>query len=299
MFLVLLQVKTRLPSSAYPGLTFALFLHYTRCSFPQFICCSFVIYNASNYEFSFKKRLPFSACVQRFGGFPRARGNAYLEEKHSQKAHEEGCPCCCEEGREEGTQGSKQEQLNSKKALLKLPKGPASPFALFVSETSEAVMSKQQGAGSIAEITRVASQNWKALGESDKQSKYEGLRANHEETLRQWWATADRSLVELENKRRRRHNKNVAGGAKGTKYQLLKDPFAPKRPGSAYLAFYKEKLAALGSISRDELLSQSKITASQWKSLSDAEKAPYVQQAAAEAEKYKQDMAQYNASRAA
>ncbi|KAJ1963718.1 hypothetical protein GGI12_001880 [Dipsacomyces acuminosporus] len=173
--------------------------------------------------------------------------------------------------------------------FIRPPKAPASAYALFIADISQSL--KKPGVSTlVTDIARVASQNWRSLSDAEKQKyqqKHEVLKTEHEKTLHEWWSNADAKLVKLENRRRRRFNKSlVEEGAKGTKYQLLKDPFAPKRPGSAYVIYFKEKLAALGTLSRDDLTSQAKITATQWKSLSDAERAPYLA-------KYKEELAKY------
>ncbi|KAJ1934138.1 high mobility group box 3, partial [Linderina pennispora] len=190
-------------------------------------------------------------------------------------------------------------QLSSKKALVKLPKGPARMFAIFINEVTADLKKDQSGVVNIAEITRVASQRWRTLSDAEKQ-KYQvqqtELKKKYEQELRQWWATVDRKLVDLENKRRRRINAAVAKEGKGSRVTLLKDPFAPKRPPTSYIVYASEKLSqSLPVQGITEMSAQAKMVAAQWRSLSDAEKAPYVLRAKEAKAKFDKDLAAYNA----
>ncbi|KAJ2356937.1 hypothetical protein H4S02_007246 [Coemansia sp. RSA 2611] len=177
-------------------------------------------------------------------------------------------------------------KLNSKKALLKGPKsrGPSS-YAVFLADNAKTT--GPLGPGGVAEIARDTSAKWSRLSDHDKQAyraKAGKLAEAHQETLRQWWSTVDLRLVALENRRRKRVD--------GSKAKLLVDPFAPKRPQTAYVLFASEyiKQNYTGGIGREQMGALMKSAAAQWKSLAEAEKAAYVKAADVERARYKADM---------
>ncbi|KAJ1945265.1 hypothetical protein FBU59_002358 [Linderina macrospora] len=191
-----------------------------------------------------------------------------------------------------------EKQLNSKRALVKLPKGPTPTFGLFINEVTADLKKEQSGVVDITEITRVASQKWRALSDAEKQkyqSKHAELKEKHKEVVREWWATVDRGLVELENKRRRRINATVAKEKKGSRITLLKDPYAPKRPLTAFIIYASDKMSkgAAGQ-GLTEMSAQVKANAALWKSLSDAEKAPFEQRSRADKARYEKELAVYH-----
>ncbi|KAJ2857100.1 hypothetical protein J3B02_001224 [Coemansia erecta] len=168
-------------------------------------------------------------------------------------------------------------------------KGPTA-YNLFVKEQYVKAGSVRGDKPSIAGISRESSGSWKSMSEAEKQpyeQKSQQERKQQEEKLRQWWSTVDRSLVKLENRRRRRLIRD-----KGASFQLLKDPFLPKRPHSAFVVFCVEKMPyAPGS----NVAEKAKSIAVEWNALSDKQKEPYVKEAQGMAEQYKKEMDAYNA----
>ncbi|KAJ1718227.1 hypothetical protein LPJ61_006748, partial [Coemansia biformis] len=163
-------------------------------------------------------------------------------------------------------------KLNSKKALLTAPTRPPNSYALFVKSTAPPAGITQSS--NIAERSRAYAEQWKQLGDAQKhrlENEVHKLRAEYEDTLRKWWSTADPELVALENQRRRRQ--------RGSKAILLKDPFAPKRPLSAYVAFAKAHVdrnkGAAGSNGIGAMSALMKEAGAQWKRMAEADKAPF------------------------
>ncbi|KAJ2715605.1 Non-histone chromosomal protein 6, partial [Coemansia spiralis] len=180
-------------------------------------------------------------------------------------------------------------KLNSNRALIKAPTKPPSSYALFVKSVAVPLIEGQPA--SIAERSRLYAEKWRQTGEAEKQrlqDKVVALRAEHEEAARKWWQSADPELVALENRRRKRQ--------RGDKARLLKNPFAPKRPISAYVAFAKEhaqlnKGAADGGIGG--MAKVMSAGAAKWKAMSAAAKEPYAQQAATDKIRYEQEVIKY------
>jgi len=88
------------------------------------------------------------------------------------------------------------------------------------------------------------------------------------------------------------HLKATKGGKR-----LQKDPLRPKKPKSAYLYFGEATRAELTSSNpgiRIEALS--KLIGEEWRKLGEEQKAPYVQQAEADQERYRVEMADYEPS---
>ncbi|KAJ2810629.1 hypothetical protein GGI24_006977, partial [Coemansia furcata] len=192
------------------------------------------------------------------------------------------------------------ETLNSKKAIVELPKQAPTAYSLFVRDRWKKVQPSEEGENRLAvfaTVSREAGRAWKALSESDKQQygkQREALLAQHVQDVRKWWADVDRKQVALENQRRRRHNRNVAlSKAKGSRLPLLRDPLAPKRPLSAYMMFASEHLAGK---SGDSIKDTSRALGAEWKTMSDAAKAPYISKAAVEADLYKAASLKYASS---
>ncbi|KAJ2813774.1 hypothetical protein H4S07_000416 [Coemansia furcata] len=193
-----------------------------------------------------------------------------------------------------------EKTLNSKKAIVELPKQAPAAYSLFVRDRWKKVQPREGGENQLAvfaSVSREAGRAWRALSESDKQQYHkqrEALLAQHVQDVRKWWAGVDRKQVALENQRRRRHNRNVAlNKVKGSRLPLLRDPLAPKRPLSAYMMFASEHLAGK---SGDSIKDTSRALGAEWKTMSDAAKAPYVSKAAVEADLYKAASQKYASS---
>ncbi|KAJ2850509.1 hypothetical protein IWW36_001826 [Coemansia brasiliensis] len=181
-------------------------------------------------------------------------------------------------------------------ALIKVPKRTTPrAFAVFMMDLAK---DKTIYSGKITELAQICSVKWNDMSESERLKYHEEakrIKAEHEKYLRQWWSTADQDLIALENQRRKRQ--------KGSKARLIKDPFAPKRPGSAYTFFVRERMggyktpeAELGPELMKELM---KSVSEEWKRMSAAERAPFAKTAELESARYKQNVEKYRKSHAA
>ncbi|KAJ2743188.1 hypothetical protein GGI20_003936 [Coemansia sp. BCRC 34301] len=192
----------------------------------------------------------------------------------------------------------REKALNSSRPIVTLPKGAPSAYSLYVRDAWKTAKKGDlpQGAGHAAvfsTMSRSSASAWKALSDAAKQqyqAQHDSARAAHDQAVRKWWAGADLDQVNLENQRRRRHNRRVAKGViKGARLPMLKDPLAPKRPGSAFALFLKEHVTGGGG----SITEACKTSAAQWKALSDDAKAPYVAAAQAQASAYKAALQKY------
>ncbi|KAJ2807415.1 hypothetical protein H4R20_001293, partial [Coemansia guatemalensis] len=187
-------------------------------------------------------------------------------------------------------------KLSSSRAVVKPPKAPPAAYALFIQKFGGFAPGSEPS--NIAERARMYASKWGSLTDSQKhayQVESQKLRAEHEVTLRKWWATVDLELVALENRRRKRQTLG------GLKPNLLKDPFKPKRPASAFIRFASERVSESKNSSEgiDAVSETVSGAAEHWKNLSEAEKAPYVKAAQADARRYHEDMEKYRKGRLA
>ncbi|KAJ2620402.1 hypothetical protein GGI26_005045 [Coemansia sp. RSA 1358] len=179
-------------------------------------------------------------------------------------------------------------------AILEVPKAPAGSYLLFHME--KAKDSEFSSVGSITEMSRSTALKWKLLSEDEKQKYFDqakALRTEYEKMLVKWWRDVDLRLLDLENKRRRRINRRVKAEGKGNKLGLLKDPLAPKRPTSA---FFHYLVGRMGDAEGNDLASRQKLSkqaASDWKGLSNAQKAPFVKAQQESQHAYEKALAEY------
>ncbi|KAJ2786586.1 hypothetical protein GGI15_001390 [Coemansia interrupta] len=192
--------------------------------------------------------------------------------------------------------------LSKKKPLLPLPpKGPISSYNVFSKEKFNEI-AKSYGPGAptqvLASVSRSVAQLWRDMDAAAKQvytAKLAKQREEHVADLRRWWSTADRALVDLENKRRRRHNLRLAksgSGKRSEKLALLQDPFAPKRPPTAYGIFVTERTKGQAGVKLGEVSAE---LGAEWNRMGEAQKAPYVSEYKERVEQYKQDHQRYSA----
>ncbi|KAJ2655497.1 hypothetical protein IWW48_005499 [Coemansia sp. RSA 1200] len=198
-----------------------------------------------------------------------------------------------------------RKMLMSKRPLLDVPKSPPSNgYAYFLRDQYKA-MANSGGKDSIPEFSRKASLKWKQLGESEH-TKYVNIAkaglAQHEKDMLQWWKTVDHRKVDLENKRRRRINREIRDKIKAgeptklSKFQLLKDPHQPKMPATNYIMFAQEKLAGQSPDPSLSLTERNAAIARIWRSMSQSEKAPYTEAYSVELAAYKDAMTKYRNS---
>ncbi|KAJ1989355.1 hypothetical protein GGI25_006447 [Coemansia spiralis] len=184
--------------------------------------------------------------------------------------------------------------LSPEETILEVPKAPAGSYLLFHME--KAKDSEFSSVGSITEMSRSTALKWKLLSEDEKQKYFDqakALRTEYEKMLVKWWRDVDLRLLDLENKRRRRINRRVKAEGKGNKLGLLKDPLAPKRPTSA---FFHYLVGRMGDAEGNDLASRQKLSkqaASDWKGLSNAQKAPFVKAQQESQHAYEKALAEY------
>lgn len=155
----------------------------------------------------------------------------------------------------------KQEALKLKKMekeknkLHNRPKRPPSAFSFFMSEMFPKLREKNQGTP-IPDIMRLCSKQWKEMPESDRKSfasKAEVARSSYMEKLNEY-----------------------------------KSNLGPKRPLSAYLLFMQNFRSQILKKQPELKVSEvGKLAGQQWRKLSEAEKKPYMLQAAKALETYK------------
>ncbi|KAJ2540828.1 hypothetical protein EV175_006196 [Coemansia sp. RSA 1933] len=202
---------------------------------------------------------------------------------------------------------AEEKMIRSRKALVAFPKSPIrSGYLLFFKTQFKDVGASSPGQTiKVAEVAREMSLKWKRMDEAEK-AKYGALakaqRAQYEKDVVDWWKSVDHKLVELENKRRKRINKNIRDKVKagetvrGSKLALLKDPFQPKRPLSAYMKFCKSELTGFGNGSGARVSEYMKQIGTKWRSMSEGQKAPFVQAAHNDMAAYKKAAEQYVSS---
>ncbi|KAJ1662840.1 hypothetical protein IW140_005547 [Coemansia sp. RSA 1813] len=200
---------------------------------------------------------------------------------------------------------AEEQMLKSKTPLVAYPKGPIrSGYLQFYKEQFSSA-SADVGIGGVEGVAREMSLKWKRLDEDEK-AKYVTLvqaqRAQYEKEVLDWWKSVDHKMVFLENKRRRRINKRIREKAKagepfrGSKLPILKDPFHPKRPLSAYMRFVKTKLTRFDPSGGVTLAQRAQQLGTQWKSMSAGEKAPFVEAANTDLVAYKKALEKYVSS---
>ncbi|KAJ2720971.1 hypothetical protein GGI07_004285 [Coemansia sp. Benny D115] len=191
-------------------------------------------------------------------------------------------------------------KLNSRKPLVELPKRGAAPFSVFVREAFAKSGDGSLGGGGVTEVMKRLADKWRAMDAAQKARFVEVTeleKAKYQEQLREFWASTDPSLIKLENARRHRQNKaakqKAAGGSQPKKLPKLRDPFAPKRPPTAFVLFVNEvrQSAAPGQSLADTL----KKAGAQWKQMNDAQRAPYTKAGADHMDQYLRDKQRYHA----
>ncbi|KAJ1795895.1 hypothetical protein LPJ59_004081 [Coemansia sp. RSA 2399] len=198
---------------------------------------------------------------------------------------------------------AEEHMLNSRKPIVAFPKGSTrSGYMEYFKEQFSGTAAASNPSMGVADAARETSLKWKRLSESEK-AKYttvaQAQRAQYEKDLVDWWRSVDHKLVDLENKRRRRFNRSISERAKagesvrGSKLKILRDPFRPKFPMTSYMRFCKAKLTGFDAKGELSLGQRAKQVGAQWRSMSAADKAPYVQAAATELAAYKKAVEKY------
>jgi len=149
------------------------------------------------------------------------------------------------------------------------PTKPASAWLLFLADFRKGAAAKSLGN---KEVMSTAATKWKAMSASER-APFEGPAKSAQDRYRK---AMDAYL------------------SSGKKDAWARDPEKPKRPLTAFFLYatkFREQNPGMKKVT--EVTKQANV---QWKALSEAQKAPFVQQAEAAKAKYAQDIAKYKAS---
>ncbi|XP_048128248.1 high mobility group B protein 3-like isoform X2 [Rhodamnia argentea] len=192
------------------------------------------------------------------------------------------------------------------------PKRPSSAFFIFMEEFRKQYKQKHPHIKSVAAVGKAGGDKWKSLSDAEKApyvAKADERKAEYEKDMKAY------------HKRRAEGTKEGAEESKKSRSELIikeedhegsdeeeddnfafrimekvKYPNKPKRPSSAFFIFmeefrkqYKQKHPQIKSVA-----AVGKAGGDKWKSLSDAEKAPYVAKADERKAEYEKNMKAYN-----
>lgn len=158
------------------------------------------------------------------------------------------------------------------------PKSATSAQQYFVKSRREALKLAKPDLSS-TELQKELADEWRDLPESQREpfiTKAKSDKARHSEEISNYVPDVA-------------HLKATKGGKR-----LQKDPLRPKKPKSAYLYFMeatRNELSGANPGIRIEALS--KLIGEEWRKLTDEQKAPYIAQADADQERYREAMAGY------
>ncbi|WWC57682.1 uncharacterized protein I303_100216 [Kwoniella dejecticola CBS 10117] len=206
-------------------------------------------------------------------------------------------------GRKKGKKEEKEKEKIPKahpKSHLHPPRQAQSAWQLFFTdELNKAKAAAAQGNSpggtphhaklNVAQIAKDAGIAYATLGEEQKKYYAEKVLESKEQYIKDlaaWQATLTPEDIKAENAFRAQQRKE-GKSRKGN----LKDPNAPKKPLSAYFLFLKgirenDDIRAKVWGEESETTKQSVLAAEKWRSLSDDEKKPYLQQAENDKQEY-------------
>ncbi|WWC67228.1 uncharacterized protein I206_101135 [Kwoniella pini CBS 10737] len=206
-------------------------------------------------------------------------------------------------GRKKGKKDEKEKEKVPKahpKSHLHPPRQAQSAWQLFFTdELNKAKAAASQGNSpggtphhaklNVAQIAKDAGIAYATLGEDQKKYYAQKVQESKEQyiiELAAWQATLTPEDIKAENAFRAQQRKE-GKSRKGN----LKDPNAPKKPLSAYFLFLKgirenDDIRAKVWGEESETTKQSVLAAEKWRSLSDDEKKPYLQQAENDKQEY-------------
>ncbi|CAL5059038.1 unnamed protein product [Urochloa decumbens] len=189
-------------------------------------------------------------------------------------------------------------------------KKPCTAYVLWLKDQWTEIK-KENPEADFKEVTNTLGTKWKALGAEEKQPYEERYRQEKEAYLQvvgqekreaeamklleeqqmQWTA---KELLEQYLKFRQEAEEG-GDGKKGKRKNSKKDkdPAKPKQPMSAYFVYTQERRAALVA-EKKNVPEIGKITGEEWKSMTEAQKAPYEEVAKKQKEEYHKQMEVYN-----
>jgi len=174
---------------------------------------------------------------------------------------------------------------------LEQPKKPAGgAFGVFMSEKRAEFMKALPGKA-VSEVSKMASEKWKGLNDTQRapyQKKYEEKKSKFE---KDWAAFLASGGVKQKGASALRSEKRKAKDGK-----KKKDPNAPKRPaGGGYAIFLAENRESITKSlpAGHKMTDVAKAGGAKWKSLSEAQKKPYIEKYDKKTVVYKAALAEY------
>lgn len=166
------------------------------------------------------------------------------------------------------------------------PKRPSSAYMQWLNNGErKRVMAANPGM-KVGQVAKICGETWKTVPESVKAP----LRENYQKQMREW---KEKMAVyrDSDNFKAFQSSKRAMKAKKGKKKP--KDKNAPKRNLSAYFLFLSEFRANNPQLGLTETSSKG---GEKWKSLTEAERAPFERQAASDKSRYMREMETYKTS---
>ncbi|KAI1356506.1 hypothetical protein F5Y01DRAFT_79302 [Xylaria sp. FL0043] len=217
---------------------------------------------------------------------PKAKAKAKPKAKAKAKSKAKPRATRAKKPVSEERKGVLERQALKRAALFEEPKTQATqPWPLFVTEQT------QGRKGAIVDKMAELSREYKALSSSELQrlkSKVEQAKASNEVSYKAWLESHSPQEI-YEANLARKTLKRKYNFPKGP-VKILPDHRLPKRPSTAYALFTKARWASGDYSGENGLASKAPAIAQEWKKLTPAERKPFEDQAASEAESYSKVM---------
>ena len=202
----------------------------------------------------------------------------------------------------EGKPGRKRKDTlrSHLKSHLKPPKQSPSAWQIFFTEELQKIKAESPGERlNVAHVAKDAGQRYAALPEEERQKYQERsqeAKEGWEKEMAEWRAKLTPEDIKQENMYRSAQRK-LGKSRRGN----LKDPNAPKKPLSAYFLFLRTirtdpELSKQILEGEQETTRQSVLAAAKWRSLSEAEKQPFLERADKDKAIYEKQRREYEAS---
>lgn len=168
------------------------------------------------------------------------------------------------------------------------PKKPLTPYIIFMMESREPIKASNPGASN-TEIISLIGQTWRNLSDADKQRYTDGAVADkvrYEKEFAKWTHKHPDEVLAMEKQKKDRR------AAKDRRKRKIKrqEEGAPKHPKSSYLFFTAVVRAHVTANNPGAKITEiAKILGEMWRSLGDADRLQYQQQAEADKQRYAVD----------
>jgi len=168
------------------------------------------------------------------------------------------------------------------------PKRPVSGYLMWMGSGVRDKLLAEMGGKDVAKIMKICGERWSKMPEEEKKVWNDKSRKEKEAWTKQMLAYKETdSFKEFQKKKREVDTKKVKGEKKP------KDKNKPKRPLSGYFRFVAEFRKANSQL---KLMEVTKAAGAKWMVLGAAKKKKYIDAAALEIAKYKEDLARYEKS---